>query len=69
MTNGSYKNTLKKDLKHKGILTPKSMSMSRVRDLMVLMHLGLKADPLWPMPSQGSPEALLKLQMAPRLIL
>jgi len=33
------------------------------------MHLGLKAGPLCPMSNQESPEALLKLQMAPRLIL
>jgi hypothetical protein len=43
-----------------------SMSISRVRDLTALMHLGLKAGPLCPMSNQGSPEALLKLQMTPK---
>jgi len=46
-----------------------SMSISRVRDLTAPMHLGLKDGPLYPLSNQGSPEALLKLQMAPRLIL
>jgi len=46
-----------------------SMSKSRVRDLAAPMHLDLKAGPLCPMSNQGSPEALLKLQMAPRLVL
>jgi hypothetical protein len=46
-----------------------SINMSRVRDLTAPMHLGLKACPLCPMSNQGSPEALLKLQMAPRLII
>jgi len=46
-----------------------AMNISRVRDLTAPMHLGLKAGPLCPMSNQGSPEALLKLQMAPRLIL
>jgi len=45
-----------------------SMSISRVRNLTAPMHLGPKAGPLCPMSNQGSPEALLKLQMAPRLI-
>jgi hypothetical protein len=35
---------------------------------MATMYLGFKASPLCPMSDQGSPEALLKLQMAPRLI-
>ena len=44
-----------------------SMSTSRVINLKVPMHLGLKAGPLCPVSSQGSPEALLKIQMAPGL--
>jgi len=43
--------------------------MSRVRDLMAPIHLGLKAGPLCLMSNQGSPEALLKLQMVLRLII
>jgi hypothetical protein len=43
--------------------------ISRVWHLKALMHLGLKVGPLCPMSKQGSPEAFLKLQMAPRVIL
>jgi len=42
-----------------------STCMSRVRNLAALIHLGLEAGPLCPLSNQGSPEALLKLQMAP----
>jgi hypothetical protein len=41
----------------------------RVRELTATMYLGFRPSPLCPMSDQGSPEALLKLQMAPRLIL
>jgi len=46
-----------------------NMSVSRVLDPTAPMHLGLKAGHLCPLSNQGSPEALLKLQMAPMLIL
>ena len=42
---------------------------SRVRELTAPMHLGVEAGPLCPMSNQGGPEALLNLQMAPRLII
>jgi len=45
------------------------MSMSSIWYLTAPMHLGLKAGLLCPMSKQGNPEALLKLQMTPRLIL
>jgi hypothetical protein len=41
----------------------------RVQDLTATMYLGFQASPLCHMSNQGSPEALLKLQMAPRFIL
>jgi hypothetical protein len=40
--------------------------ISRVRDFTAPMHLGLLAGPLCPISSQGSPETLPKLQMAPQ---